>query len=110
MVVAFDIICSGVHDERNGGLAAGAQNPPAQDDNAAPHRAWMSHISRTARRLAVGPSGGISGYEDSLNGELGMSEIKVAGDKLKSTLKQLLREGNVRRVIIRNASGRTLLD
>ncbi|GAB1343118.1 DUF4342 domain-containing protein [Gemmatimonas sp.] len=39
-----------------------------------------------------------------------MSEIKVAGDKLKSTLKHLLREGNVRRVIIRNASGRTLLD
>ncbi|MCO4098367.1 DUF4342 domain-containing protein [Gemmatimonas sp.] len=39
-----------------------------------------------------------------------MSEIKVASDKLKDTLKQLLREGNVRRVIIRNASGRTLLD
>ena len=39
-----------------------------------------------------------------------MSEIKVASDKLKSTLKQLLREGNVRRVVIRNASGRTLLD
>lgn len=39
-----------------------------------------------------------------------MSEVKVAADKLKSTLKQLLREGNVRRVIIRNASGRTLLD
>jgi hypothetical protein len=39
-----------------------------------------------------------------------MDEIKVAGNKLKSTLKQLLREGNVRRVIIRNASGRTLLD
>jgi Domain of unknown function (DUF4342) len=39
-----------------------------------------------------------------------MNEITVAGNKLKSTLKQLLREGNVRRVIIRNASGRTLLD
>ncbi len=39
-----------------------------------------------------------------------MSEVKVAADKLKSTLTQLLREGNVRRVIIRNASGRTLLD
>jgi hypothetical protein len=39
-----------------------------------------------------------------------MSEVKVAADKLKSTLKQLRREGNVRRVIIRNASGRTLLD
>lgn len=39
-----------------------------------------------------------------------MSEIKVAGDKLKETLKKLIHEGNVRRVIIRNASGRTLLD
>lgn len=39
-----------------------------------------------------------------------MSEIKVAGDKLKETLKKLIREGNVRRVIIRNSSGRTLLD
>ncbi len=39
-----------------------------------------------------------------------MEEIKVASSKLKSTLKSLLREGNVRRVIIRNANGRTLLD
>jgi len=39
-----------------------------------------------------------------------MDEIKVAGDKLKSTLKQLVREGNVRRVIVRNSTGRTLLD
>lgn len=39
-----------------------------------------------------------------------MSEITVAADKLKETLKRLIREGNVRRVIIRNASGRTLLD
>ncbi len=39
-----------------------------------------------------------------------MEEIKVAGDKLKATLKKLIREGNVRRVIVRNASGRTLLD
>jgi hypothetical protein len=36
-----------------------------------------------------------------------MNEI-TAGNKLKST-PLLLREGNVRRVIIRNASGRTLL-
>lgn len=39
-----------------------------------------------------------------------MEEIKVAGDKLKTTLKKLIREGNVRRVIIRNAAGRTLVD
>ena len=39
-----------------------------------------------------------------------MEQIKVAGDKLKSTLKQLIREGSVRRIIVRNATGRTLLD
>ena len=39
-----------------------------------------------------------------------MEQIKVAGDKLKSTLKDLIREGNVRRIIVRNATGRTLLD
>ena len=39
-----------------------------------------------------------------------MEEIKVTGDKLKATLKALVREGNVRRVVIRNAQGRTLLD
>ena len=39
-----------------------------------------------------------------------MDEIKVAGGKLKSTLKQLIREGTVRRIIVRNATGRTLID
>ena len=39
-----------------------------------------------------------------------MDEIKVTAGKLVSTLKALVREGNVRRVVIRNASGRTLLD
>lgn len=39
-----------------------------------------------------------------------MEEIKVSGAALKQKLKELLREGNVRRVIIRNPQGRTLLD
>lgn len=39
-----------------------------------------------------------------------MDEIKVTGDALKSTLKNLIHEGSVRRVIVRNAEGRTLLD
>jgi len=40
-----------------------------------------------------------------------MEEIITAtAGKLKSTLKAILREGNVRRVVIRNAQGRTLLD
>jgi hypothetical protein len=39
-----------------------------------------------------------------------MDEIKVTAGKLKETLKGLVREGNVRRIVIKNASGRTLLD
>lgn len=39
-----------------------------------------------------------------------MDEIKVTADKLKEKLKELVHEGNVRRVIVRNADGRTLLD
>lgn len=39
-----------------------------------------------------------------------MDEIKVTSDKLKETLRRALHEGNVRRVIVRNAEGRTLLD
>jgi hypothetical protein len=39
-----------------------------------------------------------------------VEEIKVTGGKLKSKLQELVREGNVRRIVIRNASGRTLLD
>jgi hypothetical protein len=39
-----------------------------------------------------------------------MDEIKVTGEKLISKLKELVHEGNVRRVIVRNADGRTLLD
>lgn len=39
-----------------------------------------------------------------------MNEFKVAAGNLKNTLKQLIREGNVRRIIVRNSTGRTLLD
>lgn len=39
-----------------------------------------------------------------------MEEIKVSGAKLKERLKAIIREGNVRRIILRNADGRTLLD
>ena len=39
-----------------------------------------------------------------------MDEIKVTGDKLVAKLKEIIREGNVRRIILRNGSGRTLLD
>ena len=37
-------------------------------------------------------------------------ELKVSGKQLMSTLKGIVREGTVRRVVIKNASGRTVLD
>lgn len=39
-----------------------------------------------------------------------MEEIKVTGAKLMSKLKELIKEGNVRRIVLRNPEGRTLLD
>jgi hypothetical protein len=39
-----------------------------------------------------------------------MEEFTVSGGRLKDKLKELIREGNVRRIILRNPQGRTLLD
>jgi hypothetical protein len=39
-----------------------------------------------------------------------VEEIKVSAGKLKEKIKDILREGNVRRIVIRNPAGRTLLD
>ena len=37
-------------------------------------------------------------------------EIKVTGAKLLETVKNVVRAGNVRRVVVRNSAGRTVLD
>lgn len=39
-----------------------------------------------------------------------MEEIKVSGQNLKKRIKEILREGNVRRIVIRNPQGRQLID
>lgn len=41
---------------------------------------------------------------------MAMEEIKVNGAKLVEKLKALIKEGNVRRVVLRNPQGRVLLD
>ena len=40
----------------------------------------------------------------------GREKYKVAGDKVVSTIKELIREGNVRHVVIKNDDGRTLIE
>ena len=37
-------------------------------------------------------------------------EFKVSGAGLKAKLKEIIRKGNVRRVVIKNGQGRTVLD
>jgi len=37
-------------------------------------------------------------------------EIQVGANKLLSTIKGIMREGRVRRVVVKNADGRTVLD
>ena len=37
-------------------------------------------------------------------------ELKVEGKELVETVKRIIREGNVRRVVVRNPEGRTILD
>jgi hypothetical protein len=37
-------------------------------------------------------------------------EFKVSGANLKAKLKEIIRKGTVRRVVIKNAQGRTVLD
>ena len=39
-----------------------------------------------------------------------VEELQVSGKRLLSTLKRVVREGNVRRIVIRNPRGRTVLD
>ncbi len=39
-----------------------------------------------------------------------MEEFKVTADKLKERLKELVHEGNVRRIILKNPRGKVLLD
>lgn len=37
-------------------------------------------------------------------------ELKVSGAALKGKLKEIIRQGNVRRIVVRNAEGKTILD
>jgi len=39
-----------------------------------------------------------------------MEEIKVTGAKLLTRLKEIIHEGNVRRIVLKNPEGRVLMD
>jgi len=64
-----------------------------------------SLMSRRTRRMT-------DTMDDSQAGESssGREKYKVAGDKVVSTIKELIHEGNVRHVVIKNEEGRTLIE
>ena len=43
-------------------------------------------------------------------GKIWTEELKVAGDNLVATIKELVHEGNVNRIIIKNEEGKTLIE
>ncbi len=45
-----------------------------------------------------------------MTGKTHTEEIHVSGEELISKIKELVHEGNIRRVIIKNEKGRTLID
>lgn len=48
--------------------------------------------------------------DSSDNDRSGRDKFRVAGDKVIATIRELIREGNVRRVVIKNDEGRTLIE
>ena len=52
---------------------------------------------------------GTSNGDEGTTGASG-NKFRVAGDKVVSTIKELIREGNIRHVVIRNDEGQTLIE
>jgi hypothetical protein len=44
------------------------------------------------------------------NEEIRFEEFKISGEQLVSLIKDLLKEGNIRRIIIKNEEGRALIE
>ena len=48
--------------------------------------------------------------ESDTSKETKVEEFKISGDALVSTIKDLIHQGNIRRIIIKNEEGRTLIE
>ena len=48
--------------------------------------------------------------EDSVPEKVRVEEFEVTGEKLIETVKQIVREGNIRRVTIKNEKGQSLIE
>ena len=48
--------------------------------------------------------------EENNERKVSVEEFKISGDTLLTKVKELIRKGNIRRIIIKNEQGRTLID
>lgn len=48
--------------------------------------------------------------EDNSDRQVNVEEFKISGDTLVSKVKELIQQGNTRRIIIKNEEGRTLIE
>ena len=58
----------------------------------------------------MGGGSATAAYIPAMDKKVIEEHIKVAADDLVATVKKLAHEGNVRRIIVRNAEGRTLVE
>jgi len=97
------------YDEYASGSSKGRETPGERRERARKERADAeARARRGGGGTADGGAGGStgSGDEDPSRRE----RYKVSGDQLLSKVKELIREGNVRRITIRNEEGRVLLE
>lgn len=51
-----------------------------------------------------------AGQDKEKRGHVFTEEVKVSGEAVVSKVKELIREGNIRRIIVKNESGKTLFE
>ena len=77
----------------------------------------MTHIEDTAQTLEVEVSDVTSATTDTeaetetrTDETVTVEEFKISGDALGAKIKDLIQQGNIRRIIIKNEEGRTLIE
>ena len=69
----------------------------------------MSDTTNDTNEAAEGAADA-AGADQSTENDSGRERYRVAGDKVVEKLKELLHEGNVRHIVIKNDDGKTLIE
>lgn len=96
------------YDEYASGASKGRETPGERRE-----RERQEREDAEARARRAGAEAGRGERDAEGAGDAGSSRrerYKVSGDQLLSKVKELIREGNVRRITIRNEEGRVLLE